>query len=587
MRNREKAGLEIFAAAITMGLAADGLLREVPWGLNAFVFNLLFLAVLSVLTLRHRPEILTPPAVVLKFAILFFATMFLVRDSIELKVFDAIAIVLLLSVLILRTFQIDLVHAGISHYLGGLVWAGINSIFAPFLLIGSDLNRQALTANPLKSGLIALLRGFIIALPLVFIFGILFMSADEAFDDFVWRMTALTPEKVFPHIAVTSVFAVLTAAYFRGTLIKPFARWITERYTKRGRSNSAAGESDSNIKQKTGEGFEKSPLAGGESIVEYLRQSGFVSDDVESGRIKNTEKNPEDANPRYVDLQNFDNSFLPNGLTLGFIETAVIFGLVNLVFLSFVVFQIPYLFGGLDLVQSTPDLKLANFARRGFGELVFASFLVLPMLLFGQWLLRRDSGRTELLFKVLALVQIGLLFVVMASAIQRVLLLTSNVGYGWTPVRFYPTVLILWLGVIFLWFILTVLFGDRRKFAWGSLWFAILILGAANLFNPDAFIVGKNLQLMRQGRPFDAYTNASLGGESVPLLLNALPELNPTDQCMAKWRLHSRLIEMAKEKDLRTWNWSRQEAYKALETSHETLHEHEGCPAWMNFEEVK
>ncbi|MBN8035541.1 DUF4153 domain-containing protein, partial [Vibrio vulnificus] len=78
-----------------------------------------------------------------------------------------------------------------------------------------------------------------------------------------------------------------------------------------------------------------------------------------------------------------------------------------------------YLFGGLDFVHSTPDLKLADFARSGFAELVFASVLVLPMLLVGHWLLRRDSKSTANLFKVLALIQIGLLFVVMASAMQR------------------------------------------------------------------------------------------------------------------------------------------------------------------------
>ncbi|MCV4691098.1 hypothetical protein OFC38_33640, partial [Escherichia coli] len=83
----------------------------------------------------------------------------------------------------------------------------------------------------------------------------------------------------------------------------------------------------------------------------------------------------------------------------------------------------------------------------------------------------------------------------------------------------------------------TVLFGNRQRFAWGSLWFAIVILGAVNLFNPDAFIVEKNLHLMRQGRQFDAYTNAGLGGETVPILLRSLPEMTQYDQCSVKLSL--------------------------------------------------
>ncbi len=75
----------------------------------------------------------------------------------------------------------------------------------------------------------------------------------------------------------------------------------------------------------------------------------------------------------------------------------IILGLVDLLFLSFVIVQVPYLFGGMDLVQSTPDFKLADYARRGFGELVAVAALVLPMLLVSHWLLqaRDTSPRTH------------------------------------------------------------------------------------------------------------------------------------------------------------------------------------------------
>ena len=82
---------------------------------------------------------------------------------------------------------------------------------------------------------------------------------------------------------------------------------------------------------------------------------------------------------------NIDNSMVP-GFTLGTVEVGVILGLINLLFLSFVIFQLPYLFGGMELVQNTPDFKLAEYARRGFGELVAVAALVLPMLLSGTGL---------------------------------------------------------------------------------------------------------------------------------------------------------------------------------------------------------
>lgn len=71
----------------------------------------------------------------------------------------------------------------------------------------------------------------------------------------------------------------------------------------------------------------------------------------------------------------------------------------------------------------------------------------------------------------------------MASAVQRLVLLTGELGYGLTTVRFYPMVLMTWLAVVFVWFAFTVLRGARNFFAWGALWSAIVILGATNLLN--------------------------------------------------------------------------------------------------------
>src|SRR6185295_19593781 len=116
---------------------------------------------------------------------------------------------------------------------------------------------------------------------------------------------------------------------------------------------------------------------------------------------------------------NFNNSVLPPAFTLGTVEVGVILGLMNLLFLSFVIVQVPYLFGGMDLVQNTPDFKLAEYARRGFGELVTVSALVLPILLAAHWLVKKESPLTEKLFRILAGIQIVLLFVIMASAVQR------------------------------------------------------------------------------------------------------------------------------------------------------------------------
>jgi hypothetical protein len=244
----------------------------------------------------------------------------------------------------------------------------------------------------------------------------------------------------------------------------------------------------------------------------------------------------------------------------------IILGLVDLLFLSFVIIQVPYLFGGMEFIQSTPDFKLAEYARRGFGELVAVSALVLPILLAGHWLLRRDSNLPERLFRILAGIQIALVFVIMASAVQRLLLLTGEFGYGLTTVRFYPMVVMIWLAVVFGWFALTVFRGARNRFAWGALWSAIVVLAATNLMNPDAFIARTNLALMNQGREFDSRYNAyELSDDAIPALLDGLPMLPADDKCNVVKYLNSRLYDPAlQEQDLRSWNLSRSNAHSQL-----------------------
>ena len=180
----------------------------------------------------------------------------------------------------------------------------------------------------------------------------------------------------------------------------------------------------------------------------------------------------------------------------------------------------------MDLVQNTPDFKLADYARRGFGELVTVSALVLPILLVSHWLLRKDSPINEKIYRVLAGIQIGLLFVIMISATQRLLLLTGNLGYGLTTVRFYPMAVMVLLALIFVWFSLTVLRGMRQQFAWGALWLTLFTLGTLHVLNPDDFIVRTNVGLMREGRGFDTEYVSQLSDDAVPALFENMSKMD-------------------------------------------------------------
>ena len=576
MNERTQSGLEILKVAVGIGILADILLRATPWGLNVLLFNVAFAAGMLVLLRRRAPEQLTGQTIALFGGLIFFASMFAWRDSMELRLADSAAILAILSVLFVPKMNIAAKVAGVFHYGVAFLWSSLNSMFAPVVLLSSDIDWKFIPREGWRKHAFSAFRGLGVVTPLLLIFGALFMAADAAFEGLVQRVFNFDPTTIFTHFLLFGLFAWLSAGYLRGVLIKTTIP--IEAFVNMQTPVSVTPKDDKSpvdrVRAESGE--YPVTLPNDRFVVDHLN----ISDPPNCGSEPEAEE-PKPDEPKKWDWAKINNSLIPSALRLGTVEVCIILGLMNLLFLSFVIVQVPYLFGGMELVQNTPDFKLAEYARRGFGELVVVSALVLPVLLAGHWLIRRDAPFASKLFRVLAGIQIVLLFVIMASAVQRLVLLTGNLGYGLTTIRLYPMIFMIWLGVVFVWFGATVLRGARQHFAWGALWSAFLILGATHVLNPDAFIVRTNIALMQQGREFDMNYNFRLSADAVPDALAALPQLSLDDQCSAKVNLHILYRQLGQTRDLRSLNVSRKIAWYELNQNDAIFHQVEGCQAWV------
>ena len=248
-------------------------------------------------------------------------------------------------------------------------------------------------------------------------------------------------------------------------------------------------------------------------------------------------------------------------LSLGIIPVATALGLVDLLFLMFVVIQLRYLFGGAELIATATGLTYAEYARRGFFELVTASALVLPLLAGADWLLQNESREHQRTFRQLAIVLLLLLAVVMASALARMRLYVG--AFGLSEIRVYSTAFMLYLAGVFAWFAWTTLRGERRRFAFGALVQGFVVLGGLHLVNPDALIIRTNLARPPAERPFDGWYAASLSADAVPLLLEALPRLDGRQQCTVAAGLREQLGRLERD-DWRNWNFARAQARRLL-----------------------
>ena len=251
------------------------------------------------------------------------------------------------------------------------------------------------------------------------------------------------------------------------------------------------------------------------------------------------------------------------GVSLRAVPVVTALVLVDLLFLGFVVIQIRYLFGGGGGGggAQVAGLTYAEYARRGFFELVTVSALVLPVLLGGDWLLRNEPHAHQRMFRIGAAVLLGLLAIVMASALRRMRLYVAE--YGLSEIRLYSTAFMLYLAAAFAWFAWTALRGERRRFAFGALVQGFATLGVLHLVNPDALIARTNLARPVSQRPFDGWYAASLSADAVPVLLEALPRLDPAARCSVAAGLLAQHRDLEHD-DWRNWNLSRARARRLL-----------------------
>jgi hypothetical protein len=245
---------------------------------------------------------------------------------------------------------------------------------------------------------------------------------------------------------------------------------------------------------------------------------------------------------------------------MGIVEVATVVGLLDLLFLAFVIVQLPHFFGSYQHLLQPGTATFAEYARRGFFELCAVAGLVLPMLMGLHWLLRAEGGRAERVFRIAAGVMVGLVFVIIVSALHRMRLYQS--AYGLTELRIYTTAFMMWLSAVFGWFCWTVLRGRRDRFAFGALTAAVETVILLHVANPDALIVRVNASRQEAPVRFDALYAASLSGDAVPGLLRRLSAVPADARCDVSQRL---LREWSgADEDWRAWSLGRSRAVSAV-----------------------
>jgi hypothetical protein len=207
-----------------------------------------------------------------------------------------------------------------------------------------------------------------------------------------------------------------------------------------------------------------------------------------------------------------------NSQFLGATEAFVVLGSVNLLFAFFVAIQFRYFFGGQANITAT-GYTYSEYARRGFFELVLVAVISLLLYLGLNAVTRREKPLQVRIFTILAVLLVGFVWVILASAFQRLLLYED--AYGFTSLRVYTHIFIPWLGLLLLATI--VLQIVRREQYFGALLLLsafgfALTFGAINI---DGLIVRQNVARALVGADLDGQYLVGLSDDALPALVRA------------------------------------------------------------------
>jgi hypothetical protein len=479
-----RVALGVVAGGLALGLWADILFRGQQAGLNVLLWAIAFTAVLAVLLWLARAPwqqgrrwMLAP--------MLLFSACFLWRASTLLAAVNLLALAGAVTIGALRRTG-EGQRAGVGDYAAGALAVGCTAAAGAIRLLQADVDWEQSTRGLRNERARAVGRGLGLGLPLLALFGGLFMAADAVFNSLV-QSAVPNLDHPLEHLVIVVGTAWLSAGLLRDLL--------AAREEERVLSPAALART-------------RAPLS------------------------------------------------------LGATEAVVALAALNALFLAFVLVQFRYLFGGHDLVESRAHLTYAQYARHGFFELVVVSILVLLVLLAVDASLRRNGNRGALVVRTLSGFLLALVFVVMASALQRMRLYEQ--AYGLTQLRVYAVGVIGWLGVVFAWFGVTVLRGRRNIFPVGAVVAGFLATAVLNVVNPDALVARTNLERSR----VDVSYVAGLSEDAVPALLDELPKLRPDLRRALALAL---LDRSAHEGDWRSFNLARSHADGLLADHHDEL----------------
>jgi Domain of unknown function (DUF4173) len=206
-------GIAVVGAALVLAVLGDALFQGQPLGLNVALWALALTVSVAVL-LRVRRAPLHQGRRCMLAPLLLFASLFVWHDSPLVVAANLLAIAAAVSVGALRNVR----DATLTQYGEGFVGAASSTLVGAAPLLMTDIRWSEVAGRARSQKLTAVARGFALGIPLLAVFGALFVAADAMFKHLVTSAVPTLDASVAERLVVVAVWAWLVGGLLRDLL---------------------------------------------------------------------------------------------------------------------------------------------------------------------------------------------------------------------------------------------------------------------------------------------------------------------------------------------------------------------------------
>jgi len=241
--------------------------------------------------------------------------------------------------------------------------------------------------------------------------------------------------------------------------------------------------------------------------------------------------------------------------------------LTNAVYGVFTYVQFAYLFGAISYTLPS-TFTYAEYARRGFAELVVVTIINFAILVFAVTYVKKEAKRIFIAVRVLLCILVVFTFVLLVSAFYRMTLYEQ--AYGFTYLRIFVQAFMVML--LFL-FIINIIYIWVPKLPIVKSYFviALAIYVVLNFSNVDVIIAKNNIARYRSTQQIDFVYLKGLSWDAVPELKSFYTSIKDSQDIEEKQMTGDMIMyfsdkksELEKIKSWQSFNISRYRAAKFL-----------------------